>query len=45
MRAALVDVSDVRGSASEESRCFHWGGGVWQAVVFAGVRLTPSGPV
>jgi len=45
MRAALVDLKDVRGSASEGIAAST--GGVWQAVVFgfAGVRLTPSGPV
>ncbi len=46
MRAALVDLKDVRGNASEGIHGASTGG-VWQAVVFgfAGVRLTPSGPV
>lgn len=44
MRAALVDLEDVRGNAAEG---IHGGsaGGVWQAVVFgfAGLRLTAEG--
>jgi kojibiose phosphorylase len=46
MRAALVDLKDVRGNASEGIHAASTGG-VWQAVVFgfAGVRLTPSGPI
>lgn len=46
MRAALVDLKDVRGNASEGIHGASTGG-VWQAVVFgfAGVRLTETGPV
>jgi kojibiose phosphorylase len=46
MRAALVDLKDVRGNASEGIHAASTGG-VWQAVVFgfAGVRLTGSGPI
>lgn len=46
MRAALVDLKDVRGNAGEGIHAASTGG-VWQAVVFgfAGVHLTPSGPV
>ena len=46
MRAALVDLKDVRGNASEGIHAASTGG-VWQAVVFgfAGVHLTSSGPV
>lgn len=46
MRAALVDLKDVRGNAAEGIHAASTGG-VWQAVVFgfAGVRLTASGPV
>ena len=44
MRAALVDLEDVRGNAAEG---IHGGsaGGVWQALVFgfAGLRLTDDG--
>jgi trehalose/maltose hydrolase-like predicted phosphorylase len=44
MRAALVDLEDVRGNASEGIHGAS-AGGVWQAVVFgfAGLRLTPEG--
>lgn len=46
MRAALVDLKDVRGNASEGIHAASTGG-VWQAVVFgfAGVRLTSLGPM
>ena len=46
MRAALVDLKDVRGNASEGIHAASTGG-VWQAVVFgfAGVRLTATGPI
>lgn len=46
MRAALVDLKDVRGNACEGIHAAS-NGGVWQAVVFgfAGVRLTDAGPV
>lgn len=46
MRAALVDLKDVRGNASEGIHAASTGG-VWQAVVFgfAGVRLTEAGPI
>lgn len=46
MRAALVDLKDVRGNAGEGIHAASTGG-VWQAVVFgfAGVRLTSSGPI
>ena len=46
MRAALVDLKDVRGNASEGIHAASTGG-VWQAVVFgfAGVHLTSSGPI
>ncbi len=45
MRAALVDLKDVRGNACEGIHAASTGG-VWQAVVFgfAGVRLTEAGP-
>jgi len=46
MRAALVDLKDVRGNASEGIHAASTGG-VWQAIIFgfAGVRLTEAGPV
>mgnify|MGYP000303574292 CR=1 FL=1 len=46
MRAALVDLEDVRGNASEGVHGASTGG-VWQSVVFgfAGLRLTESGPI
>lgn len=46
MRAALVDLKDVRGNASEGIHAAS-AGGVWQAVVFgfAGVKLTAAGPI
>ncbi|MCT7949590.1 beta-phosphoglucomutase [Ancylothrix sp. C2] len=46
MRAALVDVEDVRRNAGEGIHSAS-AGGVWQAVVFgfAGVVLTDAGPV
>lgn len=45
MRAALVDLKDVRKNACEGIHAASTGG-VWQAVVFgfAGVRMTPTGP-
>ncbi|MFB2838176.1 beta-phosphoglucomutase [Floridanema evergladense] len=46
MRSALVDLEDVRGNANEGIHAAS-AGGVWQAIVFgfAGVKLTPNGPV
>lgn len=46
MRAALVDLEDVRGNAGEGIHAAS-AGGVWQAVVFgfAGVNLSSEGPV
>ncbi|WP_421657389.1 beta-phosphoglucomutase [Leptothermofonsia sp. ETS-13] len=46
MRAALVDLSDVRGNAHEGIHAASTGG-TWQAVVFgfAGIHLTENGPV
>ncbi len=46
MRAALVDLKDVRGNASEGIHAASTGG-VWQAVVFgfAGVRIGETGPI
>ena len=46
MRAALVDLEDVRGNADDGVHAAS-AGGVWQAVVFGfgGVRLTDDGPV
>ncbi len=46
MRAALVDLEDVRGNAHEGIHAASTGG-TWQAVVFgfAGVRLTQTGPI
>lgn len=46
MRAALVDLKDVRGNANEGIHAASTGG-VWQAVIlgFAGVRLTETGPI
>lgn len=46
MRAALVDLKDVRGNAHEGIHAASTGG-TWQAVVFgfAGVRLTQTGPI
>jgi kojibiose phosphorylase len=46
MRAALVDLSDVRRNASEGIHAAS-AGGVWQAVVFGfgGIHMTPQGPV
>lgn len=46
MRAALVDLKDVRGNAGEGIHAAS-AGGVWQAVVFgfAGVKLTETGPI
>ncbi len=46
MRAALVDLEDVRGNACEGIHAASTGG-VWQAVVFgfAGIRLTERGPI
>ncbi|HIQ00328.1 TPA: beta-phosphoglucomutase [Candidatus Bipolaricaulota bacterium] len=46
LRAALVDLEDLRGNTAEGVHAAS-AGGVWQAVVFgfAGLRLTPTGPV
>ncbi|WP_009633582.1 beta-phosphoglucomutase [Synechocystis sp. PCC 7509] len=46
MRAALVDLKDVRGNAHEGIHAASTGG-TWQAVIFgfAGVRLTETGPM
>ncbi|MBW4575723.1 MAG: beta-phosphoglucomutase [Aphanothece sp. CMT-3BRIN-NPC111] len=46
MRAALVDLEDVRGNAAEGVHAAS-AGGIWQAVVFGfgGICLTPEGPV
>jgi len=46
MRAALVDLEDVRGNAGEGIHAAS-AGGLWQALVFgfAGVHLTAAGPV
>jgi kojibiose phosphorylase len=46
MRAALVDLEDVRGNANEGIHGASTGG-MWQAVIFgfAGVRLTEMGPI
>ena len=46
MRAAMVDLEDVRGNAAEGIHAAS-AGGVWQAIVFGfgGVRLTEFGPV
>jgi kojibiose phosphorylase len=46
MRAALVDLADIRSNASEGIHAASTGG-VWQAVVFGfgGICLTKSGPV
>ncbi len=46
MRAALVDLEDVRRNAQEGIHAAS-AGGIWQAVVFGfgGIRLTQNGPV
>ncbi|MBF2063340.1 MAG: beta-phosphoglucomutase [Calothrix sp. C42_A2020_038] len=46
MRAAMVDIEDVRGNAHEGIHGAS-AGGVWQAVVFGfgGIKLTEEGPV
>jgi kojibiose phosphorylase len=46
LRAALVDLEDVRGNAGEGVHAAS-AGGLWQAVVFGfgGIRLTNDGPV
>lgn len=46
MRAALVDLENVRGNAREGIHAAS-AGGLWQATVFgfAGIELTPEGPV
>jgi beta-phosphoglucomutase len=46
MRAALVDLRDVRGNTDDGIHAAS-AGGVWQAVVFGfgGIRLTRAGPV
>jgi kojibiose phosphorylase len=45
-RAALVDIEDLRGNTEDGIHAAS-AGGVWQAVAFgfAGIRLTPEGPV
>ena len=46
MRSLLVDLADVRGNAAEGIHAAS-AGGVWQSLIFgfAGIRLTPQGPV
>jgi kojibiose phosphorylase len=46
IRAALVDLEDVRGNAADGIHAAS-AGGLWQAIVFGfgGVRLTPNGPI
>jgi beta-phosphoglucomutase len=46
MRAALVDLEDVRGNAADGIHAAS-AGGLWQAAVFGfgGIRLTDTGPV
>jgi beta-phosphoglucomutase len=46
MRAAMVDLEDVRGNASDGIHAASTGG-LWQAVVFGfgGVKITETGPV
>ncbi len=46
MRAALVDLEDLRGNAADGVHAAS-AGGVWQALVFGfgGIRLTDEGPV
>lgn len=46
MRAALVDIEDVRSNAAEGVHAAS-AGGVWQAVVFGfgGIRMTDFGPI
>jgi beta-phosphoglucomutase len=46
MRAALVDLQDVRRNAHEGIHAAS-AGGIWQAIVFGfgGIRITPNGPV
>jgi len=46
LRAALVDLEDLRGNTADGIHAAS-AGGVWQAVVFgfAGLQLTPEGPV
>ncbi|RMF33463.1 MAG: beta-phosphoglucomutase, partial [Chloroflexi bacterium] len=46
MRAALVDLEDLRGNAADGIHAAS-AGGVWQALVFGfgGIRLTDEGPV
>jgi beta-phosphoglucomutase len=46
MRAALVDLADVRGNAAEGIHAASTGG-IWQSVIlgFGGVHFTPSGPI
>jgi beta-phosphoglucomutase len=46
MRAALVDLQDVRGNTADGIHAAS-AGGLWQSAVFGfgGVRLTPDGPV
>jgi kojibiose phosphorylase len=46
IRAAMVDIEDVRGNASEGIHAAS-AGGVWQAIVFGfgGIRFTDFGPI
>ena len=46
MRAAMVDLEDVRGNAAEGIHAASTGG-IWQAVVFgfAGIKITDTGPI
>ena len=46
MRAALVDLEDLRGNTGDGIHAAS-AGGLWQALVFgfAGLRLTPEGPI
>jgi len=46
LRAALVDLEDLRGNTADGIHAASCGG-VWQALVFgfAGLRLTPDGPI
>lgn len=46
IRAALVDLEDVRGNAADGIHAAS-AGGLWQAIVFGfgGVRVTPTGPI
>lgn len=46
LRAAMVDLEDVRGNADEGIHAAS-AGGIWQAVIFgfAGLRITETGPI